>query len=53
MKNERRSKKQSHRLPMRAITTAILVDGGFYRQRALRLFGKKTPEDRANELAKY
>lgn len=53
MKNQRRSKKQSHRLPMRAITTAILVDGGFYRQRALRLFGKKTPEDRANELAKY
>lgn len=50
MKNQRRSKKQSHRLPMRAITTAILVDGGFYRQRALRLFGKKTPEDRANEL---
>lgn len=24
-------------------TTAILVDGGFYRKRARALFGKKTP----------
>lgn len=33
--------------------TAILVDGGFYRKRANRLFGKKTPEDRADELMEY
>jgi len=34
-------------------TTAIMVDGGFYRMRALRLFGKKTPEERAQELHTY
>ena len=34
-------------------TTAILVDGGFYRKRARALFGKKTPQDRANELYAY
>lgn len=33
--------------------TAILVDGGFYRKRALKLWGKKTAEDRASELIKY
>lgn len=33
--------------------TAILVDGGFYRKRANRLFGKKTPEERADELMEY
>lgn len=30
--------------------TAILVDGGFYRKRAARLWGKKTAEERAKEL---
>ena len=35
------------------ITTAILVDGGFYRKRAAYLWGKKTAEDRAKELAAY
>ena len=35
------------------IKTAILVDGGFYRKRAMCLFGNKSPEDRANELEKY
>ena len=33
--------------------TAILVDGGFYRKRATKLWGKKTGEDRADELYKY
>lgn len=30
--------------------TAILVDGGFYRLQAKKLFGKKDPEERADEL---
>ena len=34
-------------------TTAIFVDGGFYRKRARTLFGKKTPHERANELYAY
>lgn len=33
--------------------TAILVDGGFYRKGAARLWGKKTPEERAKELYSY
>lgn len=33
--------------------TAVLVDGGFYRKRAAHLYGKKTPEQRADELHKY
>ena len=33
--------------------TAILVDGGFYRKRATYLWGKKTPEKRADELYAY
>ncbi len=33
--------------------TAILVDGGFYRRRALKLFGRKTAEERATELFDY
>ena len=33
--------------------TAILVDGGFYRKRALHLWGKKSAEDRAKELSAY
>ncbi|MDD3168426.1 MAG: NYN domain-containing protein [Eubacteriales bacterium] len=35
------------------IRTAILVDGGFYRKRAAYLWGKRTPEERAKELAAY
>ena len=35
------------------IKTAILVDGGFYRRRYFLLWGKKTPEGRADELAAY
>lgn len=35
------------------IRTAILVDGGFYRKRAYKLFGDKSPEDRAKELEDY
>lgn len=35
------------------IKTAVLVDGGFYRKRAAFLWGKKTPEARANELYAY
>lgn len=33
--------------------TAILVDGGFYRKRAFKVFGEKSPEDRATELDNY
>lgn len=39
--------------PRRPITTAILVDGGFYRKRATILFGEKAPRDRADELLEY
>ena len=35
------------------IRTAILVDGGFYRKRSAHLWGKKSAEDRAKELAAY
>ncbi|MBE6129591.1 MAG: NYN domain-containing protein [Erysipelotrichaceae bacterium] len=35
------------------IRTAILIDGGFYRKRAIRCFGFKTPKERAEELDKY
>lgn len=41
-------------VPVRAEqTTAILVDGGFYRRRAARLFGHKEPAERADELVRY
>ena len=33
--------------------TAILVDGGFYRNRANKLAGNKTPQERAEELERY
>lgn len=33
--------------------TAILVDGGFYKKRAKRLFGEKSPKQRANEMVEY
>lgn len=39
--------------PLKMTKTAILVDGGFYRKRAAWLWGKKTAEERANELAAY
>ncbi len=35
------------------IKVAILVDGGFYRQRAYHLFGEKTAQERAKELENY
>ena len=35
------------------LNTAILVDGGFYRIRANHLFGKKTAQERAEELEQY
>lgn len=34
-------------------TTAILVDGGFYRSIAYSIFGSKTPKERADELENY
>lgn len=34
-------------------TTAIFVDGGFYRRHAEKLFGPKSPEGRASELMAY
>lgn len=37
----------------RPVVTAVLVDGGFYRKRAVQLFGEKSPEDRAEELVRY
>lgn len=33
--------------------TAILVDGGFYRRRAQKVFGDISAQDRAIELATY
>lgn len=33
--------------------TAILIDGGFYRKRAAKLWGKKTSSERAKELIAY
>lgn len=33
--------------------TAILVDGGYYRKRSVAIWGKKSAEDRANELFRY
>lgn len=33
--------------------TATLVDGGYYRKRAAAIWGKKNPEDRADELFAY
>ena len=33
--------------------TAIMVDGGFYRKRAKRLWGDKSPQARADELGRY
>ncbi|VEH10132.1 Uncharacterised protein [Corynebacterium kutscheri] len=47
------SKNKLNVTPFRQITTAILVDGGFYQKRAAKLFGHKTPEDRADELVGY
>ena len=35
------------------ITTAILVDGAFYRKRSQTLFGVKSPDERAQELYEY
>ena len=35
------------------IRTAILVDGGFYRKRAKKLWGDLTAEARAKELVSY
>ncbi len=35
------------------IRTAILVDGAFYRKRAMYFWGDKAPADRAVELSKY
>lgn len=40
-------------IPLREITTAILVDGGFYKRRANALLGQKSPDDRAAELLEY
>lgn len=34
-------------------TTAIMVDGAFYRKRATVLFGEKDPKERADELMAY
>lgn len=35
------------------IRTAILVDGAFYRKRAMYFWGDKDPRERADELYKY
>ena len=34
-------------------TTAILVDGGFYRKQATYHFGKKSAHERVHELIRY
>ena len=41
------------RIERHQVKTAILVDGGFYRKRAIALWGKESPENRANELNAY
>ncbi len=38
---------------IRPVTTAILVDGGFYRKRAAHYNGSISPEDRAKELISH
>lgn len=49
-----RPQRRSPAFPVRpTTTTAILVDGGFYVRRAKRLFGAKSPEQRADELLDY
>lgn len=45
--------RQLDTVPMREIVTAIMVDGGFYRRRARRLFGEKTAAERPDELMAY
>ncbi len=35
------------------VSTAILVDGGFYRKRAYHFWGEKNPKERADELYEY
>ena len=35
------------------VETAILVDGGFYRKRANKLFGSSSPEEAAKQLHRY
>jgi uncharacterized LabA/DUF88 family protein len=35
------------------MATAILVDGGFYRKNAFRIWGEKTAKERVDELMKY
>ncbi len=35
------------------VKTAILVDGGFYRDKANSIAGRKTPKERADELERY
>lgn len=37
----------------REVTTAILVDGAFYRRRAYNFWGEKSPTERADELYEY
>ncbi len=40
-------------LEMNVTTTAILVDGNYYLRRARKLWGDKSPEERADELHDY
>ena len=40
-------------LPNRSVTTAILVDGAFYRKRAKHYIGEVSPKERATELADF
>lgn len=43
----------SKQIMKREVTTAILVDGGFYRRRAFYYCGEKTPQERADELHNF
>lgn len=40
-------------ISMKTKTTAILIDGGYYRVRSMDLWGKKSAKDRASELYDY
>lgn len=42
-----------HVIVKHEVTTAILVDGGFYRRRAFHYAGEKSPADRADELFNF
>lgn len=43
----------SRNYPLKITNTAIMVDGAFYLKQARKLFGEKSPEERADEMMEY